>query len=39
MRGTLGLLRTLPTETLPAGARTQLLEIYGRLHGTPGGPG
>jgi hypothetical protein len=39
MRGTVGLLRTLPTETLPAGARTQLLEIYGRLHGSPGGTG
>jgi anti-sigma factor RsiW len=36
MRGTVGLLRTLPTETLPAAARSQLLAVYGRLHGTPG---
>jgi hypothetical protein len=39
MRGTVGLLRTLPTGTLPVGARTQLLEIYNRLHGTPGATG
>jgi anti-sigma factor RsiW len=39
MRGTMGLLRTLPVETLSPGARKQLLEVYGRLHGTTGGTG
>jgi anti-sigma factor RsiW len=39
MRGTVGLLRTLPAETLSPGARNQLLEVYGRLHGTPRPPG
>jgi predicted anti-sigma-YlaC factor YlaD len=34
MRGTVGLLRTLPTESLPPVARNQLLEVYNRLHGT-----
>jgi Putative zinc-finger len=35
MRGTVDLLGTLPTETLPPGARNLLLEVYTRLHGTP----
>jgi len=37
MRGTVGLLRTLPTETLPPAARNQLLDVYTRLHGGASG--
>jgi anti-sigma factor RsiW len=36
VRGTVGLLRTLPTEALPPPARDQLLAVYRRLHGPPG---
>jgi hypothetical protein len=36
VRGTVGLLRTLPTATLPPVARDRLLEVYDRLHGAPG---
>jgi hypothetical protein len=39
MRGTVGLLRTLPADTLSPGARNHLLEVYGRLHGAPGAAG
>jgi hypothetical protein len=39
VRGTVGLLRTLPTESLPPVVREELLEVYGRLHGTPGTTG
>jgi hypothetical protein len=39
MRGTVGLLETLPTETLPPVVRSELLDVYGRLHGTPGALG
>jgi hypothetical protein len=39
MRGTVGLLHTMPTETLPPVVRNELLEVFGRLHGTPGPPG
>jgi hypothetical protein len=36
MRGTVALLGALPTETLPPVVRNELLDVYGRLHGTPG---
>jgi hypothetical protein len=36
MKRTAGLLRTLPTETLPPVVRNELLEVYTRLHPTPG---
>jgi anti-sigma factor ChrR (cupin superfamily) len=36
VRGTVGLLRTLPADTLPPPARDHLLEVYGRLHGRAG---
>jgi hypothetical protein len=39
MRGTVALLGTLPTETLPPVVRSELLDVYSRLHGTPGAPG
>jgi hypothetical protein len=39
MRGTVGLLGTLPAGTLPPPARRQLLDVFGRLHGTPRGTG
>jgi anti-sigma factor RsiW len=35
LQRTAGLLRTLPTETLPAAVRNRLLEVYTRLHGAP----
>ena len=35
MRGTVGLLGTLPAESLPPAARNQLLAVYERLHGRP----
>jgi hypothetical protein len=35
MRGTVGLLGTLPTETLPPVVRNELLDVYTRLHGGP----
>jgi predicted anti-sigma-YlaC factor YlaD len=38
VRGTVRLLGSLRTESLPPVARDQLLEVYGRLHGTPGPP-
>jgi hypothetical protein len=36
MRGTVGLLGTLPAETLPPVVRKELLDVYDRLHGAPG---
>jgi hypothetical protein len=39
MRGTVALLGTLPTETLPPVVRSELLDVYSRLHGTPGATG
>jgi hypothetical protein len=39
MRGTVALLGTLPTETLPPVVRSELLDGYTRLHGTPGASG
>lgn len=36
VRGTVGLLRTLPTATLPPAARDRLLAVFDRLHGTDG---
>jgi hypothetical protein len=39
VRGTVGLLRTLPVETLPPAARNHLLDVYSRLHGAPGATG
>ena len=39
VRGTVGLLRALPVDTLPPAARTHLLDVYARLHGTPGAAG
>jgi len=38
MRGTVGLLRTLPTESLPPVTRNQLLAVFQRLHGMPSPP-
>jgi hypothetical protein len=35
MRGTVALLGTLPRESLPPVVRSELLEVYSRLHGTP----
>src|SRR4051794_2753955 len=34
MRGTVTLLGTLPTQSLPPVVRDELVEIYDRLHGT-----
>ena len=34
MRGTVSLLRTLPTGSLPPAARDRLLDVFVRLHGT-----
>ena len=39
MRGTVGLLRTLPSETLPPAARNKLLDMFAQLHGSPGAVG
>jgi putative zinc finger protein len=39
MRGTVGLLGTLPTETLPPAARDKLLDVFASLHGTHGAAG
>jgi Putative zinc-finger len=39
MRGTVRLLGTLPTGTLPPAARRELLDVFSRLHGPPGGAG
>lgn len=39
MRGTVGLLQTLPAETLPPVVRNELLEVFDRLHGTAGAAG
>jgi hypothetical protein len=39
MRGTVGLLGTLPTEPLPPVVRNELLEVFGRLHGASGAAG
>jgi Putative zinc-finger len=36
VRGTVGLLGTLPTDGLPPGVRSDLLQLYSRLHGGPG---
>jgi anti-sigma factor ChrR (cupin superfamily) len=36
VRGTVGLLHTLPTATLPPGARDRLLAVFDRLHGAGG---
>jgi hypothetical protein len=36
MRGTVDLLRALPTKTLPTAARNKLLDVFSRVHGTPG---
>jgi Putative zinc-finger len=38
MRGTVALLRTVPTESLPPVVRNELLEVYTRLHGSPSNP-
>jgi Putative zinc-finger len=34
LRGTVALTRTLPAASLPLVVRNELLEVYGRLHGT-----
>jgi anti-sigma factor RsiW len=38
MRTTIGLLRTLPSETLPSVVRNQLMDVYSRLHGPAAQP-
>jgi anti-sigma factor RsiW len=37
MRSTVRLLGTLPAESLPAVVRDELLDVFGRLHGTAAG--
>jgi hypothetical protein len=35
MRGTIALLGSMPTQTLPPAAKTRLLDVYHQLHATP----